>query len=640
MNCHQISEVLIGYLFDELPQAKRDAFEAHLQGCENCRQRMEELKKVHHRVGSAELGLDHCPHYDPKKYQKGVIHIEPRTRPRSTANFIFASVGRIAIIFIIVGIFAAIAVPDFNRARYQATSKTALAKMRVLEGQLAMEEMQSPPPTRGATPNDQPYDTTFFQNYGVNPFVSTEDEVFSTFGMDVDTASYTIARRFLKDGNIPDQDSVRTEEFINYFDQDYYDMEDAFSIHLEGALSEFGRPNYHLLRVGIKARDVNLVDRKAANMVFVVDISGSMDREDRLELVKRSLYLLAENLKDGDRIGLVVYGSQGRVISDLTSDRDKIYRVIGQLRPGGSTNAEEGLTLAYKMARKGFEEEKINRIILCSDGVANVGRTGSKSILSTIKDYAEEGITLTTLGFGMGNYNDVMMEQLANDGDGNYYYFDRLSEARRLFENGVSSMLQVIGSDAKIQVEFNADTVDRYRLLGYENRRLAADDFMDDSVDAGEVGAGQTVTALYELRIKDQALNDPNGFIGQVRIRYRNVDTRQVEHVERQVLARDINREFSQSNPRFRLTAAVAEFAEVLKKSYWAKDSSFGQVLTVAEDAIRDMRPGEEDLEFLRLVERAAGLSGEGRDNRFNGPQRLEGNHGGNGSNYDQDNGF
>ncbi len=531
----------------------------------------------------------------------------------------FSIVSFICIIFII-GILVSISLPQF--ASMSSDPRQAPYSYQPSPAQYAREERPGP---RLSTPNNRPYDTTFFRNYGVNPFVATEDEVYSTFGMDVDTASYTIARRFLQDGNMPDRESVRTEEFINNFDQDYYDMQDLFSIHVDGALSEFGRPNYHLLRVGVKARDVGFDGRKTANMVFVVDVSGSMDREDRLEMVKRNLYLLGENLKEGDRVGLVVYGSEGRIISDLTSDKQSIMDAVSRLHPGGSTNAEEGLKLAYKMASRGFEEGKINRIILCSDGVANVGRTGPKSILSRVKKFAEKGITLTTLGFGMGNYNDVLMEQLANSGDGSYYYIDRLSEAERLFKNGAGALLQVIGSDAKVQVEFNPDIVDRYRLLGYENRRLEADDFMDDSVDAGEVGAGQTVTALYEIRVKDQAIQNPNGFIGQVRIRYMNVDTRQVEHIERGVLVRDVNHEFSQINPRFRLTAAVAEFAEVLKKSYWAKDSSLGHVLTVAEDAVKDMRPSQNDLEFLRLVERAMNLAGEQRADQVFGPRRYNG---------------
>lgn len=458
-------------------------------------------------------------------------------------------------------------------------------------------------------PNDEAYDLTFFENYGVNPFIATEDENFSTFGIDVDTASYTIMRRFLKDGNIPDKDSIRTEEFINYFKQDYPDSDEIFTISTEGAKSQFGKPNYHLLKIGIKATEVSLENRKPANMVFVVDISGSMNRGDRLGLVKVSLEKLAENLKEGDRFGLVVYGSQGRIISQLTSDKNQIFESIAQLRSGGSTNAEQGLKLGYEVARKGFERDKINTIILCSDGVANVGNTGPDSILKVIKSEADKGITLTTLGFGMGNYNDVLMEQLANDGDGSYYYIDTEKEADRIVGDGAVAILQTLAMDSKIQVEFNEKTVERYRLLGYENRHLEKEDFEDDTVDAGEVGAGQNVTALYEIRIKDDAIGKPSAKIATVRIRYKNVETDEIETNETNIYSRDMNREFETASPMFRFTASVAEFAEILKKSYWAKDSDLGEVNKVAKNAVADMEGGNRNMndfnEFVELVSKA-----------------------------------
>ena len=234
-------------------------------------------------------------------------------------------------------------------------------------------------------PNDEPYDLTFFESYGTNPFVSTEDETFSTFGMDVDTASYTIGRRWINDGNLPDKDSVRTEEYVNYFEQDYPSPDGDFGIYLEGAESEFGRPNYHLLKIGIKAREVNFRDRKPANMVFLVDVSGSMQREDRLELVIKSLSKLTENLKEEDKIGLAVYAGGAGKILDLTSDKNRILNALSELSAGGSTNIEDGIRIAYQMARDGFEEGKINRIVIASDGVANNGITSAEEILAQIR---------------------------------------------------------------------------------------------------------------------------------------------------------------------------------------------------------------------------------------------------------------
>ena len=465
------------------------------------------------------------------------------------------------------------------------------------------------PPSSGgdSIPNDKPYDLTFFNNYGVNPFVSTEDENTSTFGMDVDTASYTIARRFVTDGNMPDKDSIRTEEFINYFDQDYSEVDrgEVFSLNIEGAESEFGKPNYHLLKIGVKAKDISVRDRPPANMVFVVDVSGSMAREDRLEQVKRSLRELADSIKEGDRIGLVVYGTNGRVISDLTSNHNEILNAISELNAEGATNAEEGLKLAYRMARENYENGKINRIILCSDGVANVGNTSAEKILEQIRDDAEKGITLTTLGFGMGNYNDVMMEKLANNGDGSYYYIDTEKESHRLFDNGAIGMLYTLASDAKVQVEFNEDTVDRFRLLGYENRRLREEDFRDDTVDAGEVGAGQTVTALYEVRIKDDALDNSRAEVATVRIRYKDMRTGEIEEYNKNVRVSDMTRDFDRASRKFQFTASVAECAEILKESYWAEDSTFGDVLSVAEENANDAK----EKEFVDLVRQAIVLT-------------------------------
>jgi Ca-activated chloride channel family protein len=495
----------------------------------------------------------------------------------------------------------------------ERTKDMVMDKMEAGENdQFSSSPMIEPEPGHGLKPpNQDPYRDNFFESYGVNPFIAAEDEAFSTFGMDVDTAAYTVARRYIMGGNLPDKDSVRTEEFINYFKQSYPQSSGPFTIDVAGATSEFGNPNYHLLRIGVKANEVSLDRRKPANMVFVVDVSGSMDMENRLGLVKRSLRKLADHIKEGDRVGLVVYGSQGRVISELTGDKKKILAAVDELVPEGSTNAEEGITLAYDMMRRSMEPGKINRIILCSDGVANIGNTGADVILKQVKSDADKGITLTALGFGMGNYNDVLMEKLADHGDGNYYYIDTDAEAARLFGGGAVSMLQVAGSDAKIQVEFNPKTVDRYRLLGYENRRLEKEDFEDDSVDAGEVGAGQTVTALYELRIKDTALADSSNVnIATVRIRYRDIDTKKIVTNEKAVPLRDVSVPFEQASPRLRFTAAVAEFAELLKESYWAKDGSYDAMLAVARSAVRDMESaaGADEKEFIELAQAARGI--------------------------------
>lgn len=473
-------------------------------------------------------------------------------------------------------------------------------------------------------PNDEPFDAMFFEHYGVNPFIDTEDDHLSTFAMDVDTASYTIARRYVNEGYLPPKDAVRVEEFVNYFDQGYPRPEEGegdFAIHLEGAPSPFGNlskgeTRYYLLRVGIQGRHIHVEDRKDAALTFVVDVSGSMDRENRLGLVKRALRMLVDELRPTDKVGIVVYGSTAWDVLEPTSaaHADRILAAIDALQPGGSTFAEDGLRRGYKMAYHAFEEGAINRVILCSDGVANVGHTGAESILDTIADYAAQGITLSTVGFGLGNYNDVLMEKLADQGDGNYAYVDTLDEAKRVFVENLTGTLQVIARDAKIQVDFDPDVVSRFRLLGYENRAVADQDFRNDQVDAGEVGAGHSVTALYEIKFHPAAEGEETmGHALTVYVRYKDPDTGEVQEVAQDFWRDDLRASFEEASPHFQLTAAVAEYAEILRQSYWAQDSSLEAVLSLARRAgaalADDAAMADDVAEFVWLVARAKQLA-------------------------------
>ena len=461
-----------------------------------------------------------------------------------------------------------------------------------------------------ATVNDAANDLTFFQHYGVNPFIDTEDDQLSTFAVDVDTASYTVARRFLDDGFLPDQDSVRVEEFVNYFDQGYEPPADeAFAIHVDGSTSPFGSSNHWLLRVGLQAKELLEDHRQDATLVFAIDVSGSMAREDRLGLVKRSLRLLVDELRADDKVAIVVYGDRGSVLLEATEGRKRgqILQAIDSLRPGGSTYVEDGLKVAYGLAVDEVEPNRITRVMVLSDGVGNVGDTGPQSILGQIREYVDQGVTLTTVGFGMGNYNDVLMEQLANDGDGAYYYVDTLSEARRLFVDDLTGTLQFIARDAKVQVEFNPETVSRYRLLGYENRDVADEDFRDDAVDAGEIGAGHSVTALYELKLREGT----EGILGTVHMRYEDAAFNDVVEISREFQRNDLAESFEEAASRFQLSAVVAEFAEVLRGSYWARE---GSLQAVADEArrVQQLLPGSTDAsEFASLAARAARLAGD-----------------------------
>ena len=454
-----------------------------------------------------------------------------------------------------------------------------------------------------ATVNDAAYDLTFFRHYGVNPFIDTEDDHFSTFAMDVDTASYTVARRFVMDGNLPDPDSVRVEEFINYFDYGYEPpSDDAFAIHMEGSPSPFGGENHWLMRVGLQGKEIADEDRKNATLIFTIDVSGSMAREDRLGLVKRSLRLLVDELRPTDEVGIVIYGSRGQVILNPTSgeDKDSIIEAIDRLQSGGSTFVEEGLELAYDMAVDRVETDRITRVIVLSDGVGNVGNTSANSILREVRSQVDRGVTLTTVGFGMGNYNDVLMEQLANDGNGSYHYVDDISEAQRIFVENLTGTLQTIANDAKVQVDFNPEVVSRYRLLGYENRRVDDQDFRNDTVDAGEVGAGHSVTALYELKLHDNA----TGNVGTVFVRYEDSDSGRIVETSQTLQRSDLLSRFDDASTSFQLAAVVAEFAEILRNSYWAQDGSLTQVLAEAR-RLQDLLASDSDVaEFADLVDR------------------------------------
>ncbi len=458
-----------------------------------------------------------------------------------------------------------------------------------------------------ATVNNAAYDLTFFQHYGVNPFIDTDDDHFSTFAVDVDTASYTVARRFIQDGNIPVPNSVRVEEFVNYFEQDYAPPESgAFAIHIEGMPSPFGGDKHWMLRVGLEGKAIPQDARKSATLVLAIDVSGSMGREDRLGLVQRSLRLLVEELRPADRVGIVVYGNRGRVLLEPTDGGEKqaIMGAINSLVPSGSTYVEDGLRLAYKMAAEEVQPGRITRVLLLSDGVGNVGRTGAESILSQIRPQVDAGVSLTTVGFGMGNFNDVLMEQLANDGDGAYHYVDTLTEARRVFVENLVGTLQNIAKDTKVQVDFNPAVVRSYRLLGYENRDIADEDFRDDTVDAGEVGAGHSVTALYELKLHD----DADGVISTVFLRYEDPDTGEINEISRQFQRNELVSQFLLASPKFQLSAVVAEYAEILRESYWARE---GSLQTVADEAARLRRliPEDADIaEFASLTAKAEQL--------------------------------
>jgi Ca-activated chloride channel family protein len=450
-----------------------------------------------------------------------------------------------------------------------------------------------------------------FQDPGTNPVTDPDEDRISTFAMDVDTASYTIAQRFVADGNLPDPSSIRVEEWINAFDQGYAaPRQDTFAVHVDGAKTPFEGQGEVLLRIGIKARESSERKRPNAALTFVIDTSGSMEREGRLELVKDSLRKLVDALGQGDTIAVVTFGDDARVILDPTPATEKrtILGAIDRLQPGGSTNLAAGLKLGYSLARETrLGEDGIDRVILASDGVANVGLTDADGILRQIRDDAAAGIELVSVGVGMGNYNDALLEQLADQGDGFYAYVNDLDEARRLFREDLVSTLQTVALDAKVQVRFDPAVVASYRLIGYENRAIPDEQFRDPTVDAGAIGAGHAVTALYALTLRDDASHD--GRLGSVGLRWTEPDSKRESHLDREIAVRDLGGRFEDADPTFRFDAVVAATAESLRGLEASRDTSLRDVDDVArrEDAL----PGTDQVRtFLDLLDEMNKLGG------------------------------
>jgi len=463
-------------------------------------------------------------------------------------------------------------------------------------------------PPRAPEPAQTPYHDTTFQDPGSNPTTDPAEDQVSTFAMDVDTASYTIAQRFVADGNMPDPASVRVEEWVNSFDQDYPAPEEGtFAVHVDGAPTPFLDQRQVLLRVGIKARDSSERTRPDAALTFVIDTSGSMAQEDRLELVKDSLRKLVHGLGRGDSIAVVTFGDDARVVLPPTraTDEDTILSAIDELEPGGSTNLEAGLRLGYDLARETHNGDGIDRVILASDGVANVGLTDADGILRRIRDDAATGIELVSIGVGMGNYNDVLLEQLADQGDGFYAYVNDLAEARRLFTEDLTGTIQSVALDAKVQVEFDPDVVASYRLVGYENRAIADEDFRDPRVDAGAIGAGHSVTALYELSLTDRF--SPDDVLGTVRLRWTEPGASHESSLAREFSAADLAGRFREADPTFRLDAVVAATAAVLRDEDGARVSDLRDVVDVVrEDG--GLPATDQVHDFIDLLERMADL--------------------------------
>ncbi len=444
--------------------------------------------------------------------------------------------------------------------------------------------------------------------YVENDWVEASEDSEATFSVDVDHASYTRTRGELLASALPLPGDVRVEEFVNYFDYGYPAPDagspDPFSVFFEGAPSPFGE-GLHMLRLGIQGGAVGVKDRPAANLVFLLDVSGSMGQSDKLPLLQESMLVLLGSLDERDTVGIVTYAGIERVALSPTpvADRATIEAAIRGLTSGGSTNGEGGIRAAYDLARGAFVADGINRVILATDGDFNVGLT-DEPLVQLVEKFADEGITLTGLLFGREGVDDAFMEELTNRGDGNYYHIDRLDEAVRVLSTDVVGTLMVVARDMKVQVHLNPKVVQAYRIVGYDNRVIADEDFANDFVDAGDLGAGDSVTGLLEMRLADGE-HAPTDLVAEVRIRYKSAGNMESKELKWPMLVSDIRDGASEISNSMRLALGVAEFAEILRHSRHSDGARFQEVI----DLISDFAEGDGDVdELVRLVQRAQAL--------------------------------
>ena len=482
----------------------------------------------------------------------------------------------------------------------------------------------------------QYYQETGRENYGAisqSAVKQVSSDPVSTFSIDVDTGSYTNVRRMLNQGYLPPVDAVRVEEMINYFDYAYQvpnSQSEPFSIKTELAQSPWSS-DHVLLQVALKGYELIEEDRPAANLVFLLDVSGSMNSPQKLPLLKKSLILLSKQLVSQDKVSIVVYAGASGVVLEPTSGNQtlEIEQALEKLTAGGSTNGQSGIQLAYQLAKKEYVAGGINRVILATDGDFNVGTSDVESLKKLIELKRKEGIALTTLGFGMGNYNDELMEQLADVGNGNYAYIDNLKEARKVLVEELSSTLLTIAQDVKIQIEFNPEVVKEYRLLGYENRALKREDFNNDKVDAGDIGAGHAVTALYELVLQSNATSriDPLRYpqtankektlahnsdsvsaeLAFIKFRFKELNATKSQLIARPIHNPEQVNAFDKASIDFRFAATVAEFGEVLRQSKYIETVDYNSMIKHALQA-KGSDPFGYRSEFIQLLRLASNL--------------------------------
>ena len=496
---------------------------------------------------------------------------------------------------------------------------TAVEYMKVRAAPMQRKRIVPPPPEYFVKPQNKdnylPSDSNGVFQVATTPL--------STFSIDVDTGSYANIRSYLSMGKTPPKDAVREEAFINYFDYDYRvpsDKSQPFASYTELAPAPWSDER-HILRIGLQGYDLPVSDRKPANLVFLVDVSGSMHDKNKLPLLVQSLTMMVKQLSARDTVSLVTYAGNTQLVLSPTKGKEKqtIINALQNLRAGGGTDGESGIKMAYQEAKKAFIKGGVNRVILATDGDFNVGTTSIDALKDLIAEERKQGISLTTLGFGRGNYNDAMMEQLANIGDGNHAYIDTLHEAQKILIRQMSGTLQSIANDVKIQLEFNPTQVKEYRLIGYQNRLLNDEDFNNDKVDAGEIGAGHTVTALYELtlvgnkgqvdalRYQQKKVISTSDELLQVKIRYKLPGESESKLISQVVNKQQVLPDFESASQDFKFATSVAAFAQKLKQSLYLGQMNYRDIASIARENRGD-DPYNYRGEFVNLVELASAL--------------------------------
>ncbi|MDB6016533.1 MAG: von Willebrand factor [Pedosphaera sp.] len=649
---------LTAYALGELDEATRKEIESQLAASEADRLEVEETTKLAEML-TRELRTEPMPALNSNQVAAIEAKIEEKPEgPRASFsewlalqfNLLNPKLSIFATLLVVIGIiivFAGLLLPSLSKAkltakkrsfRYAELETLALGKnsaSRSSEGDFsAPKEPGFITPTISVTITNGYQFETAQQNTATYPqlrensFAGVLQHPLSTFSIDVDTASYANVRRFLTAGQLPPHEAVRLEEMINYFSYQYPQPrgEDPFSANIEVAGCPWNG-EHRLVRIGLKGREIVQDKRPPSNFVFLIDVSGSMEPAERLPLIKQALRQMVKKMTASDRVAIVVYASEAgiKLASTSCAQKEKILQAIDELGAGGSTNGGEGIQGAYRVAQENYIKGGVNRVILCTDGDFNVGMTDQSQLVQTIQEKAKSGVFLTTLGVGTDNYKDALMQMLADKGNGNYYYLDTIEEAQKVLIDQMNGTLVTIAKDVKIQVEFNPKQVSAYRLIGYEKRMLRKEDFNNDAKDAGEIGAGHTVTALYEIvpagtefhgavdDLKYQSpTTKPERYVSTgskelltLKLRYKQPDGDKSKLLE--FPCTDGGASFGKASTDFKFAAAVASFGMILRDSEFKGSSSYGAVLELAEEAKGTDEAGYRS-EFLNLVRKAQAL--------------------------------